>query len=126
MALILLQCIVKCCHAVDITTNKSKIEYLWAGCPGGQLHQGQFQVHNAHRSAMEQVLCLQCIHDVLWHLCKRSCQTVLPPVGVAWEGQGTGQTQLQMYCFLPKKKTKKTKKVKRRISRLTSNREEYM
>lgn len=68
---------------------------------GGPLHQEQCLVHNARHSAMELILCLQYIHGVLWHLCKQSYQTEVPPVGVACAGLGIGRTQLQTYHFLP-------------------------
>ena len=50
---------------------------------------------------MGQELCLQYTHGVLLHLYKLSYQTVLPLVGVACKGQGTCQTPLEMYHFLP-------------------------
>lgn len=68
---------------------------------GGPLHQEQCLVHNARHFAMELILCLQYIHGALWHLCKQSYQTEVPPVGVACVVQDTFRTQLQMYHFLP-------------------------
>ena len=68
---------------------------------GSPLHQEQCLVHNARHFAMELILCLQYIHGALWHLCKQSYHTEVPPVGVACVVQDTFRTQLQMYHFLP-------------------------